>query len=72
MVERAPASFSHSAESSDFARPRFHLKMAEIMMKMQLDKMGVIFLFVDRFGSLNVQIDTVLFSESTAIIGFAF
>ena len=34
--------------------------------------MAVIYLFVGRFGSLNIQIYTFFSSESTAVIGFAF
>ena len=72
MAERAPTSFSHSAESIDFAWPRFHLKMAKIIMKMQLDKKALIFLFVDGFGSLNTQLYKVYSSESAGVISFAF
>ena len=42
------------------------------MMKMQLDKMALIFLFVDGFGSLNMQIDTIFSSKSTDVTSFAF
>ena len=42
--------------------------MAEIMMKMELDKVSLIFLIVDEFGSLNMQIDAVFSSESGGAI----
>ena len=45
-AKRAPASFSHSAETSEFALPRFRFKMADIVKKTQ-DKMALIFLIVD-------------------------
>ena len=43
----------HCNPTSDFAWPRFHLKMADIMKKTQ-DEMALIFLIVDGFGSLNM------------------
>ena len=41
-------------------------------MKMQRDKIALIFLFVDGFESINMQIDSLFSSESTGAIGFAF
>ena len=67
LAERAPALFSHSAESSIYAQPRFYFKMAD-MMKIQQDKMSLI-LIVDVFGSLNIQVE-VFSSESTCVIVF--
>ena len=46
--------------------------MADIMMKMQLDKMATIILIWDVFGHLNIQIDAVLSSASIGVIGFTF
>ena len=43
--ERAPALFSHNAESSIYAQPRFHFKMADLM-KTEGDKMALILLIV--------------------------
>ena len=44
--------------------PRFPFKMANIMIKTQQDKMAFIFLIVDVFGSLNMEIDAVCCSVS--------
>ena len=41
-------------------------------MKNQQDKMALIFLIVDGFGSLNMQIDSVFSSESAGVIVFLF
>ena len=46
--------------------------MSEIMMNMQLDKRALILVFVDGFGSLNMQIDTFFSSESASAIGLVF
>ena len=67
---KVQASFSHSAESSIYARHQFRFKMADIiMMKIQQDKMDLIFLIVGVFGSLNIQIESVgVFSVSCRCI----
>ena len=72
LAERPPPSFSHSAETNYFARPRFRLKMADIMKKKQQNKMALTFLIVDGFGHLNMQIDSVLSGESVDVIVFLF
>ena len=72
LAERAPPLFSHSGEFSVYARPRFHFKMADIMMKIQQDKMALIFLTVDAFGSLNIQIELVLSRKSAGVFSFTF
>ena len=55
-----------------YAQPRFHFKMADIMMKVQLDKMALIILIWDVFGSLNMQIDAVFSSESAGVNSVSF
>ena len=45
--------------------------MANIMKKTQ-DKMALIFLIVDGFGCLNIQIDSVFTDNSAGVIGFLF
>ena len=45
--------------------------MADIM-KNTRDKMALIFLIEDGFGSLNVQIDSVFSGESAGVIVFLF
>ena len=45
LAERAPASFSHCAETNDFARTRFRFKMSDVVKKTQ-GKMALIFLSV--------------------------
>ena len=72
MAYRVQALFLHSTESNDFAGPHFHLKMDEIIMKMQLNKVAVICLFVNRLASSNILTETVFSSESDIVIGFAF
>ena len=42
------------------------------MMKTQNDKMALIFLIVDVFESLNMQIDVFLSSESAGVFLFSF
>ena len=39
----------------------FHFEMAEIMMKIQQDKIVIIFLIVDILGNLNIQIHAGFF-----------
>ena len=68
----APASFSHSAESIVYTQPRFHLKMANIRMKIQQNKMDLIFSIVDVLGSLTMQIDALFSSKSAGVFGFSF
>ena len=57
---RAPTLFSHSAESNVYAQPHFRFKMTDTIMTIQQDKMALIFLILDVFGSLNIQIDEAL------------
>ena len=45
---------------------------AHEMKKTQQDKMALIFLIVDRFGSLNMHIDSVFSSDSAGVIGVLF
>ena len=71
MSERTPASFSQSAKTSDFAWPRFHFKMDDIMKKTQ-DKMALQFLIVDGFGCINMHINWVSPGKSADIIEFLF
>ena len=59
MGERVPASFSHSAKTSDFAQLRFQFKMDDIMKKTHQDKMALTFLIVVGFGLVNMQIYSV-------------
>ena len=59
------------AETNDFAQPHFHFKMADIMKKTQ-DKMALIILIVDGFGSLHKQIDSGFFpGKSAGVIFFS-
>ena len=44
--------------------------MADIMMKNQQDKMAIILLILDVFGSLNIQIDAVFSNESAGVLVF--
>ena len=46
--------------------------MTDFMMKMQLDKIALIILILDVFGSLNMQIDPGFSSKSTGIISCIF
>ena len=72
VAERAPASFSHSAKTNDFALPHFRFKMADIMKTKQQDKMALTFLIVNGFGHLNMEIDSVFSGESVDAIVFLF
>ena len=66
-------SLSTAHLSDNVHKPCFHFKMANIMMKTQQDKMALIFLIVDVFGNLNMQIYVGFFSsECTDVIGFSF
>ena len=46
--------------------------MADIMMKIQQDKMVLIFIIVNVFGSLNMQIDAMFPIKSAGVIVFSF
>ena len=59
--------FSHSAKTSDFALPRFHFKMDNIMKETHQDKMALTFFIVDRFERVNMQIESVFPGESADI-----
>ena len=50
--------------------PYFDFMIANIMMIIQQDKMALMFLIVNIFGSLNMQIDAVRFSKSTGVFSF--
>ena len=69
---RARQHFTLSPASSKFTTPHFHFKMANIMMKIQQDKMALIFLIMDIFGSLNMEIEVAFSSESTIVFDFSF
>ena len=72
LAERAPASFSYSAKTTDFALPLFHFKMDDIMNKTHQDKIALKYLIVDGFGHVNMQIDSVFLANLLIYIYFLF
>ena len=76
LAKTIPASFSRTAETSAeysvYGRPSFGFKIANIMMKMQWDKMALIILILDVFASSNLQMDSVFSRKSAGVIMLSF